>query len=343
MKKIYTTLLLGLLCSLAFAQNERYDFTNSMEPYEQLTNAMAVDFAPTADWADFDELLELEVSFGFSVPVLGMPALEMFNFLTPDLLVTNFDEDSPDPILPFILPTTTQLQNRGVIQGNDPSEIYYQTTGTPGSQIFKLEYRDVGFANESFSVPATQDMYTNIQVWVYESTGCIEFRYGETSITDPDLVYDGAGGSAAALARTLSSELDGGVALYVIFTTGDAQNPGVFEAENTDAEAGIDSEGFPGNGVVYTFCPEIEVSTTNLEDNIDWEVYPNPTLDDLTIKLNDVSEGTYQLIAMNGQTISTGMINSTTKKVEVTNLPSGIYMLTIQTEKGIGTKRFWKQ
>ena len=343
MKKLYATLLLGLLFNLVNAQNERYDFTNSIEPYEQLTNATAVDFGPTDDWADFDELLELELEFGFSVPILGFPSIGMFNFLSPELLISSFDEEADDPILPFLVPTTTQLQNRGVIDGNDPSEIYYQTTGAPGSQIFKLEYRDVGFANESFSEPSTQNMFTNMQVWIYEETGCIEYRYGETSITDPDLIYDGDNGSGAGLSRALSSQLDGDTVLYAIFTTGDAQNPGVFEGENTDEEIGLDSDGFPGNGVVYTFCPEIEVSTTNLNDNLDWEVYPNPTLDFLTVKLNEVGDATYRIIGMNGQTISTGMINPATEKIEVSSLNKGIYMLTIQTEKGMATKRFWKR
>lgn len=343
MKKNYTTFLLALVFNLVSAQNERYDFTHSTETYEQLTNTSTVNFAPTADWADFEELLELEVTFGFTVPILGIPAMDMFNFLTPTLLVSSFDDEADDPILPFILPTTTQIQNRGVIQGNDPSEIHYQTTGAPGSQIFKLEYRDVGFANESFSEPSTQNMFTNMQVWIYEGTGCIEFRYGETSITDPDLIYDGDNGSGAGLSRALSSQLDGDTVLYAIFTTGDAQNPGVFEAENTDQEIGLTSIGFPASGVVYTFCPEIDVNTTDLITDLDWEVYPNPTLDFLTVKLNEVSEATYRLIGMNGQTVSTGIINPMTEKVDVRDLAKGIYMLTIQTEKGMATKRFWKK
>ncbi len=343
MKKNYTTFLLALVFNLVSAQNERYDFTHSTETYEQLTNTSTVNFAPTADWADFEELLELEVTFGFTVPILGIPAMDMFNFLTPTLLVSSFDEEADDPILPFILPTTTQIQNRGVVPGNDPSEIHYQTTGAPGSQIFKLEYRDVGFANESFSEPSTQNMFTNMQVWIYEGTGCIEFRYGETNITDPDLIYDGDNGSGAALTRALSSQLEGDMVLYAILTIGDAQNPDIFEAENTTEEAGVQSVGFPGNGKVYTFCPEIDVNTTDLYDDLDWEVYPNPTLDFLTVKLNDINEATYRLIGMNGQTVSTGMINPMNEKVDVRDLAKGIYMLTIQTENGMATKRFWKK
>lgn len=342
MKKIYTTLFLCLLMNLVFAQNERYDFESSIEAYASLSMANELDFEPNSDWADFEELLELEVNFGFSVPILGFPAVELFNFLTPELLVTSFDEDVMDPILPFLIPITTQLQNRGVAQGMAPSQILFQTTGTPGSQIFKLEYRNVGFANEWFLDTPSQDMFANMQVWIYEGSGCIEFRYGESSITDEDLVFDGEGGASAGLSRNLSSQFDGDTVLYAILTIGDAQNPEVFEGENTTAEPAL-AAGFPGNGLVYTFCPEIDVNTNNLDTALDWEVYPNPTVDFLTVKLNDLVSANYSLISMNGQKVRSGKLTDGQQKVDVQDLAAGIYTLTVQTDNGIATKRFWKQ
>ncbi len=343
MKKIYTTIVLALFINLIFAQNERYDFQLSNEAYVPLTNAEAVDFEPDDDWVDLDESLELEIELGFSVPILGLPAVDFFNFISPAFLISSFDFDADDPVLPIIIPTTTQLQNRGSIPGNSPSEVLYQTSGDTGSQIFKLEYRDVGFANESLQDSASQDMFTNIQVWIYEGSGCIEFRYGETSITDPELIFDENTGSSAGLFRTLSSQLDSDTVLYAIFTSGDSQNPIIFEVENTDVEVGELVEGYPNSGVVYTFCPEIEVSTTNLDRSLDWQVFPNPTLNFLTVKLNEVVAANYSLVAMNGQVVRTGSINAENKKVDVRDLSNGIYMLTIQTENGIATKRFWKK
>jgi len=342
MKRVYTTLTLCLLLNLVFAQNERYDFEFSNETYVPLNNAESLDFAADDDWADFEQLLELEIALGFSVPILGHPAVELFNFFTPELLVSSFDEDAEDPIVPFILPTTTQLQNRGVISGNDPSEILYQTSGNPGAQIFKMEYHDVGFANESFQDTPSQDMFTNIQVWIYEGSGCIEFRYGETSITDEDLVFDGEGGSSAGLSRGLSSQFDSDTTLYAIVTTGDAQNPTVLEAENSDQEGNL-ATGYPASGIVYTFCPEIDVNTTGLDTDLDWEVFPNPTVDFLAIKLNEMIATDYRLIAMNGQTIQEGVLEAVNQKIDVRNLSKGIYMLTVQTDNGIATKRFWKK
>jgi len=344
MNKNYTILLFYfLIINLAVAQNERYDFASSNEPYVNLTQGEPVFFNPNDDWADFDQLLELDADFGFTVNILGLDGEEMFNFLTPALLVSTFDDEADDPVLPFLLPTTTQLQNRGVIPGNAPSQITFQTIGDPGSQIFKLEYRDVGFANESFLDDPSQDMFTNFQIWIYEGSGCIEYRYGETNITDPDLIYDGDNGSSSGLFRSLSSQLDGDTVLYAIYTTGDAQNPTVFEGENTAEEAGNEAIGFPGEGVVYSFCPEIEVNTTDLNTELDWEVYPNPTSDILTIKLNEINSAEFRLLSMNGQTVRTGIINDQDQKIDVSDLSKGIYMLFLLTDEGIATKRFWKQ
>ena len=340
MKKSYSTIILFLAVNLLFAQNERYDFQLSNETYVQLANATAVEFEPDDDWVDLDESLELELEFGFTVPILGLPSEAIFNFISPALLVSSFDFEADDPVVPFIVPTTIQLQNRGSISGNSASEILYQTTGDTGSQIFKLEYRDVGFANESLR-DTTQDMFTNLQVWIYEGSGCIEYRYGETSITDTELIFEGESGSSAGLLSVLSSQLDSDTVLYAILTTGDPQNPIIFEDEiTTEAPRG---EGYPSSGVVYTFCPEIETSTADLDRTLDWEVFPNPTLDFLTVKLNDLAGANYSLVAMNGQVVRTGNIGIDNKKVDVRDLSRGIYMLTIQTEEGIATKRFWKK
>jgi len=195
-----------------------------------------------------------------------------------------------------LIPTTTQLQNRGALPGNDPSQILFETSGEVGTQIFKLEYRDFGFANEFFLDVPTQDMFMNMQTWIYEETGCIEFRYGASNITDEDLIFDGEEGSSAGLFRSLSSQLDGDTVLYAIFTTGDAQNPDSFEGENTSEVNGESGIGFPGNGLVYSFCPETAVSTTDLNTSLKWEVYPNPTLDFLKVKLNENIMANYRFL-----------------------------------------------
>ncbi len=344
MKKIYTIFLFSsIFIQLAVAQNERYDFSLSIEPYVNLTQGEPVFFNPTDDWSDFEQLLELDADFGFTVNILGLDGEELFNFLTPALFVSTFDDEADDPVLPFLLPTTTQIQNRGVIPGNDPSQITFQTIGNSGAQIFKLEYRDVGFANESFLDIPSQDMFTNFQIWIYEGSGCIEYRYGETSITDPDLIYDGDNGSSAGLFRAFGSQLEGDTVLYAIHTIGDAQNPTVFEGENTTEEAGIGVNGFPAEGMVYSFCPEIVVNTTDLNTTLDWEVYPNPTSDILTIKLEEIPSAQFRLLSMNGQTVRTGTINGQDQKIDVSDLPKGIYVLTLLTDEGMATKRFWKQ
>jgi len=69
MKSIYTTIAFCLLINLLFAQNERYDFSFSNEAYVPLTNGESFDFDPDSDFTDFEELLELEVELGFSVPI----------------------------------------------------------------------------------------------------------------------------------------------------------------------------------------------------------------------------------------------------------------------------------
>ncbi len=71
-----------------------------------------------------------------------------------------------------------------------------------------------------------------------------------------------------------------------------------------------------------------------------FDVFPNPTSNLLHFQSSD--RGSYFFLDIQGREISSGMAQSGKNSVDVSHLPSGIYLLQLQSDKGISTARFIK-
>lgn len=70
-------------------------------------------------------------------------------------------------------------------------------------------------------------------------------------------------------------------------------------------------------------------------------VYPNPVKDILSIRSEDILDA-YEIYDMNSKIISKGVINSHQAEINIQNLSSGNYILSVQNSNGIVTKKFVK-
>ena len=77
----------------------------------------------------------------------------------------------------LILPLEFSLIDR--LNEEEGSSITYVTDGTPGSRITKIQFENAAFLHRS-----AETDFINFQVWLYESTNVVEFRYGPQSIED---------------------------------------------------------------------------------------------------------------------------------------------------------------
>ncbi|CAH8281445.1 putative secreted protein (Por secretion system target) [Mariniflexile fucanivorans] len=85
------------------------------------------------------------------------------------------------------------------------------------------------------------------------------------------------------------------------------------------------------------------LSTNNLEQELGFSIYPNPTNSIVSIKskqLNNASVGVYDL---NGRALLSQTISGTSSEVNISNLASGIYLFKVQVEDAAFTKRIVKQ
>lgn len=102
--------------------------------------------------------------------------------------------------------------------------------------------------------------------------------------------------------------------------------------------ARLDSDGClePGCGV-FNDVTELLTSTKTIE-RLDFEIYPNPVVDNLEIKMKGTPE-TLEIYNLNGQ-----LINSieNTKSIEVDDLQKGIYLVKVFMDGKIGLKELVK-
>jgi hypothetical protein len=86
-------------------------------------------------------------------------------------------------------------------------------------------------------------------------------------------------------------------------------------------------------------------STTGIEENTainnSVSIYPNPATNNLTIE--SPQSATIEITNIQGQLIETLTTTSNKTNVDVTALPSGVYIVQVKTEKGIAVGKFIKE
>ncbi|NHN28044.1 T9SS type A sorting domain-containing protein [Flavobacterium jejuense] len=109
--------------------------------------------------------------------------------------------------------------------------------------------------------------------------------------------------------------------------------------DNTLWGWGFNTLGWLGNGsTVSTANPVLIIDCTNLStsdfENNEISIYPNPTENYLNWSGNITEGSSYEIINTIGQKIITGTIDLNKKEINVATIPTGMYVLMIQTKEG---------
>lgn len=225
----------------------------------------------------------------------------------------------------FIVPYETDLQDRGALDNSSSkSPIVFRWEGFPGQRVFKLEWANAGFFDER-DTNGTMNDFVNLQVWIYEETSAIEFHYGESQITDPDINFYGLSGPTIGIMSSVLS--------LPIVLVGDPENPSL--TNDLSVPVGLDST--PPNGTIYRFTPDLDTvnpisSTGKIEAN--FSIIQNREIQQLSIITEQPQS--LKLFTISGQLLETKTISQHINW-DISSLPIGMYFL--QDENG-GTLRF---
>jgi hypothetical protein len=292
------TLLLVLI--LSFSSNaQNYSFQKLNEPYIALQDSISINNGEP--WDDFEDELLLPFNFTFN------------NIVTNTILVNDsyivFNQEGN--VSQIGSPFGNDLVDRSMDEMISSSPLSYKVEGTVGSRIFKIEYNNCGsFSDESLT------MFVNFQVWLYETSNIIEFRYGESFVNSTEIFFDGFG---PVVAITAIDDIEEIPLAGAIFLAGESANPTL-----SDMISFLDEN--PANTTVYRFTPtslsQDDFQTTSLN------FYPNPVQDVLNISIDEINVN-YSILDFSGKKVMDGQLIANQNSVHVDQLQNGMYFIVV--------------
>lgn len=316
---------LFLLIFLLFAifGNAQSIFTFEVEniPYQNLVETTSLNNGDIWD----DPSYTIPMGFEFTISTHTFSTIYVVGWSVGGVLSSSSQGFG---ITPLFMPIAQDIRSKETSYGTSISPISYKTDGAAGNRIFKIEWQNFGFWDDP-----TDDDFMNMQMWLYEGTNVIEYRYGPNSVSIES--FEGETGPIVALVSSSNEDTDQ-LEDNAYLLTEDPANPTVliFEAGD-DFEEGALVGAIP-NGTVYRFTPQ-SLSTEEFSE-LTFEIYPNPTSEYLNIKtqVNDYSFKVYNSL---GQKMH---IVKTQDNLDISNLSNGIYFLEIENELSSSTKKFIK-
>lgn len=328
----YTLLFLCLLLQNLQAQTFPYTFTVEHDTYVPLTNSISV---TDGVWDDID----VTVPLGFNFEVFGQSTstLTMYGGLTAFNIF-----GLPSSPTPFLISFGVDLIDKGYESGVSESPISYKTEGVAGSRIFKMEWANAGFYDDT-----TGTAFTNVQTWVFEGSNNVELHVGPTEV-DAASVFIDFSGPLIGFMDSYNLDTDGFDNLW--YLEGSVNEPVVSHIN----QAGIFNlthtlEGAPGDGIVYRFS----TGTVAVQDAGDVKnqvrVFPSVVSNSLTIVVGNELAGQEQGLKYNvlnplGEVVRTGALTGTDTKADLSALSGGMYFVNVFAPgRVIATEKVWKQ
>ena len=219
------------------AQSYWFNFDNI--PYSEVYgNTIISDLA-------FDDTLFKDIPIGFQFRYMGRSWTRLH--IHSDGQIFFGDDPSNFDTMRVILPFGADLY--GDIIHQAPA-ISYESCGCAGSNLMKIQFKDCSLKG------GTEDDFINFQVWLYESTGTIEYHYGPGNVNSAPACFNGQTGPMTGIRTTLPGT---GEVLYSLLLTSFPFGP-----DTSMSVTPVYLDGIPEDGQVYIFEPTL---TTSLESS----------------------------------------------------------------------------
>ncbi len=104
-------------------------------------------------------------------------------------------------------------------------------------------------------------------------------------------------------------------------------------------------EGATGNFSVQATCNS-SIAPSAINENVlanQVSLYPNPALNELTINAEDLTIQSIKIIDLTGKMVLSNSFNQSSKTIDISSLDKGSYILMLDSEKGLVSKKFVKK
>jgi hypothetical protein len=328
MKKIFSFAVIAaasvLLSNKVNAQMP-YNVTTLNETYVPLTGA--TNLTNGVKWADTST---------FTIP-LG------FNFQMGGTTITSIRLSESNLILNGASGTQSgfgmlgcSLQDRNFASGAPASPIQYTLTGNTGSRILKLEIKNAGFTTE-MDMFSTNEDFVNVQVWFYENSNIVEFRFGTSSINHFQEYFQQK--VPLGYLKNLNVEMFSFEKFYCL--TGNPAAPAIDSTTSLTNPIGMNA--YPPSGTIYRFKPKTNNTTAiNEVEKINLgNIYPVPANGTLYI---DSKAKQYEIYSLTGNVLLKGRLSGSHDAVSLEHLSAGTYVIKLSNDKNqTDIRKFIKQ
>jgi hypothetical protein len=315
-----------------------YSFTKLTAPYANLVGA--TNLTSGVSWDDTTIVVPVGFNFKWALDsrIVDSIAIDSYGMLykPSDYDVVN---DFPTRIM---MPYQVDLADRSYNTNQIPvSPISYQTTGNPGSKICKIEFRNAGFYSDSTGMDST-----NFQIWLYEGSNVIEYRYGPQSVADIATSFDGENGPWINLTYQATINL-ANQTVTLDTCTYIAGNASTAAAVNPTTAVNLllpPSDfafvGLPDNGQVFRFAPKSIGASVNEIEALFASIKVYPTQFNESVNIEHQGQlASVTMVDINGKIILSekNLVNKT--QLNTSSLSKGIYLLKL-TDYNSNTKSY---
>jgi hypothetical protein len=288
------TCLCTLLCLMATAAlhaQSFYTFSQSQQAYTPLTGANVL----TTDFAQNNYALPLPAGY------------RLFNYLLPPqarVSELGYIEATGSTYAFSLLPYNIRLVPIGA-----HSAMLYKKEQSGADTIIKIEWRGMQVLNS----PAGDSI--NMQVWVYQPSQAIEFRYGPSHMSAG---YDQPFINLSLTSADFSNSFESHTLVGTAGTVSDDPDP------NTTAKF----SGQIPSGTVYRFAA-MNTGIHPAGEAESFTLYPNPAVDGIVhLSIPAGSSEPFTLYDMQGAVRQQGIITGQ-GDIDLSTLPQAMYMLQI--------------
>ncbi len=337
--------LLSILCieSVSYGQfpnTKRFDFLYlSEQGYEQLSNTATQVNLPI-DWdEEISEPITLSFPFYYQGVLIQTVSVDPYG----DLLLNGIMDDYIASGHIFGVNVDYAAVGRG--------RVFYETVGIEPNRVLKVEFRDVGRAND----PTGNDT-VNYQIWLLESSNSIEFRIGYNNVADEniaqlatefppkDVVFIGL---LTNDGNTLATNTDALSLQFVDSNNVDSIIPLIDIITDPTAATYIAAsyKRFPNDGDVFRFVPKLETTIISPENAQIFTVRPNPFSSQIDIdipmkiKVNQINITN----SLGQQYVLPISFGDTVISIKTEALPDGCYFIEILGTSGREILKVLKQ
>jgi|GEM_PF-352630 len=209
------------------------------------------------------------------------------------------------------------------------SDISYTVTGTAGSRICKIQVQNAGFFEEQLAND-TSVSSVNFQVWLYETSWDIEFRFGAVDIQNPSINLQNPNGFICGLGEKVDLNTANNQSSNLL--SGPHTNP-TMVALTTNVNEVI--AGAIESGRVYKFSRVVvnPVGITTASTTKPLSLYPNPASSELFISniSHDTENAFIEFYDVTGKKIHSEKLKN---RINLSTFNKGVYVVKIKIPTG---------